>query len=82
LIPLNQIAKQSLSATVVERAKELVGENNVNLALDLVGCDDEVESAIRFVFGQTLICKDAAAAKRVTFDRSINARSVTLDGDS
>lgn len=35
-----------------------------------------------FVFGGTLICDDAQAAKTVTFNRDISVKSVTLEGDS
>ena len=34
-----------------------------------------------YVFGSTLICKDAAVAKLVTFDKRVNLKSVTFDGD-
>ena len=36
---------------------------------------------MRYVFGNTLICNDSAAAKRVTFDKTIRQRTVTLEGD-
>ena len=50
-------------------------------ALSLVGYPDEVAEAIAFVFNDTLICDDAAAAQAVTFARNVGVRSVTLDGD-
>jgi structural maintenance of chromosome 2 len=34
-----------------------------------------------YVFGDTLICDDAESAKRVTFSKEVNVKSVTLDGD-
>ncbi len=36
---------------------------------------------MNFVFGNTLVCKDSEAAKRVTFDQAVRARSVTLEGE-
>lgn len=36
---------------------------------------------MEWIFGNTLICEDAATAKRVTFDNRIRMKSVTLDGD-
>ncbi|KAH8551063.1 SMCs flexible hinge [Umbelopsis sp. PMI_123] len=36
---------------------------------------------MEWVFGNTLICKDAESAKRVTFDKSVRMKSVTIDGD-
>ena len=59
----------------------MVGAANVNLALSLIDFDPELQAAMAFVFGSTLVCQDAAAAKKVTFDKTIGARSVTLDGD-
>jgi len=40
-----------------------------------------VASAIAYVFSDNLICADADAAKRVTFNRDVGVRSVTLAGD-
>lgn len=53
----------------------------MDLALSLVGSDDEVTQAMNYVFGSTLICKDPQVAKLVTFDKRVNLRSVTYDGD-
>ncbi len=33
------------------------------------------------VFGGTFICDDTESAKKVTFDKRVNQRSVTLEGD-
>lgn len=54
----------------------------VRLALTLVGHPAEVENAMTYVFGNTLICDDAESAKAVTFSGLVGTtRSVTLDGD-
>lgn len=81
IIPLNKISKQSLDERVVQAAEDKVGSDNVTLALSLVGYDEELESAMNFVFGNTLVCKDSESAKTVTFSQDIRARSVTLEGD-
>ncbi|RMX39519.1 hypothetical protein pdam_00006145, partial [Pocillopora damicornis] len=70
-IPLNKIASRTLSNDVVKRAESLVGKDNVNLALSLVGYDEEVKAAMAYVFGTTF----------VTYDPKVQARSVTLGGD-
>ena len=36
---------------------------------------------MEYVFGNTLICTDADTAKRVTFDKNVRTKSVTLEGD-
>ncbi|OAJ38964.1 hypothetical protein BDEG_22854 [Batrachochytrium dendrobatidis JEL423] len=54
----------------------------VQLALDLVGSDEELAVVMDYVFGSTLVCKDTATAKLVTFDNGVRLRSVTYDGDT
>eukprot|EP01135_Chromosphaera_perkinsii_P010662 Nk52_evm62s2192 gene=Nk52_evmTU62s2192 len=81
ILPLNKISSQMAPANAVALAKKEVGANNVNIALSLVGYDHEVEAAMKYVFGKTLICKDMESAKQVTFNKNINLKSVTLEGD-
>ncbi|KIJ53254.1 hypothetical protein M422DRAFT_222637 [Sphaerobolus stellatus SS14] len=80
IIPLNKISAFRASAAKLAAAKK-IGSDKVNLALSLVGFDDEVASAMAYVFGDTLICDDAESAKAVTFNPSVGLKSVTLDGD-
>ncbi|MBA0821160.1 hypothetical protein Goarm_018033, partial [Gossypium armourianum] len=40
-----------------------VGKENAKLALSLVGYDEELESAMEYVFGATFVCKTTDAAK-------------------
>lgn len=80
IIPLNKIAAFKASAEKIGAAKSLV-PGKVDLALSLIGYDEEVVSAMQYVFGSTLICHDAEAAKKVTFDPSVRMKSVTLEGD-
>ncbi|ORX55008.1 RecF/RecN/SMC protein [Hesseltinella vesiculosa] len=80
LIPLNKIQGFRVSAEKLATAKRLA-PGKVDLALSLVGCDDEVQVAMDWIFGSTLVCQDAETAKRVTFDNSVRVKSVTLDGD-
>jgi structural maintenance of chromosome 2 len=81
IIPLNKIAAFKASAEKIATAQK-VAPGKVDLALSLVGYDDEVSTAIDYVFGNTLICADAATAKRVTFDPAVRMKSITLEGDS
>lgn len=80
IIPLNKINAFRMSAEKVAAAQK-IAPGKVNLALDLVGYDDEVSTAMAYVFGDVLVCKDKESAKAVTFNKAINARCVTLDGD-
>lgn len=80
IIPLNKISAFRASAEKIGAAKNLA-PGKVDLALSLIGYDEEVSAAMEYVFGNTLICQDADTAKRVTFDPSVRMKSVTLDGD-
>lgn len=53
----------------------------MDLALSLVGYDHEVEPAMKWIFGNTFVCRDAETAKRVTFANDIRLKSVTFNGD-
>lgn len=80
IIPLNKISAFRASADKIGAAQKLA-PGKVDLALSLIGYDDEVSAAMDYVFGSTLVCEDADTAKRVTFDPSVRLKSVTLEGD-
>ncbi|KAL9936516.1 hypothetical protein V8E36_004584 [Tilletia maclaganii] len=80
LIPLNKISPFVASAQRLGAAQR-IAPGKVELALNLIGYEDEVSKAMEFVFGDTLICEDADTAKAVTFDNAVRLKSVTLDGD-
>ncbi|KAF2663703.1 chromosomes protein 2 structural maintenance [Microthyrium microscopicum] len=80
IIPLDKIAAFRASSEKVGAAQNLA-PGKVDLALSLVGFEDEVNAAMEYVFGSTLICDDAETAKKVTFDPAVRMKSVTLEGD-
>ncbi|KAH3683201.1 hypothetical protein WICPIJ_005814 [Wickerhamomyces pijperi] len=80
IIPLNKINAWSIPQRSVDLAKELF-PNKVESALNLIGFEQEVSKAMEYIFGQTLICQDADTASKVTYNKQIGARSVTLEGD-
>ncbi|ORY00671.1 RecF/RecN/SMC [Clohesyomyces aquaticus] len=80
IIPLNKIAAFRASAQKIGAAQK-IAPGKVDLALSLIGYDDEVTAAMEYVFGSTLVCEDAETAKRVTFDPAVRMKSVTLEGD-
>ncbi|RFU28288.1 hypothetical protein B7463_g8052, partial [Scytalidium lignicola] len=81
IIPLNKISTFRASAQKIGAAQK-IAPGKVNLALSLVGYDEEVTAAMEYVFGNTLICEDAETAKKVTFDPAVRMKSITLEGDS
>ncbi|EXJ58024.1 structural maintenance-chromosome 2 [Cladophialophora yegresii CBS 114405] len=80
IIPLNKISAFRASAEKVGAAQR-IAPGKVDLALSLIGYEDEVSAAMDYVFGTTLICQDAETAKKVTFDQAVRLKSVTLEGD-
>lgn len=80
IIPLDKIAAFKASSEKVGAAQKLA-PGKVDLALSLIGFEDEVNAAMEYVFGSTLICDDSSTAKSVTFDPSVRMKSVTLEGD-
>ncbi|CAD1781801.1 similar to Saccharomyces cerevisiae YFR031C SMC2 Subunit of the condensin complex [Maudiozyma barnettii] len=80
IIPLNRIATRVVNEKVLKTAKS-IAPGSVDLALNLIGYEEEVSKAMKFIFGGSLICKDAETAKKVTFNPNVRTRSITLDGD-
>jgi structural maintenance of chromosome 2 len=80
IIPLNKISAFRASAEKVGAAQR-IAPGKADLALSLIGYDQEVSAAMDYVFGTTLICQDADTAKKVTFDPAVRLKSVTLEGD-
>ena len=80
IVPLDKIDARRAPADKVKAAQKLA-PGKVNLAVTLIGYEHEVEKAMEFVFGNTLIAADASTAERVTFDPSVRLKSATLEGD-
>jgi len=80
IIPLDKITASRAAADRVNAAQSLA-PGKVHLAVNLIGYEHEVEKAMEYVFGNTLIAADASTAKKVTFDPSVRLKSVTLEGD-
>ncbi|NWT01268.1 SMC2 protein, partial [Mionectes macconnelli] len=81
IIPLTKISARCVQPNTVKLAQSLVGHDNLHLALALVAYEPELQKAMEYVFGTTLICNNMDNAKKVTFDKRIMTRTVTLDGD-
>ncbi|KZO91923.1 condensin complex subunit SMC2 [Calocera viscosa TUFC12733] len=80
IIPLNKINQPKIPTEKLNAANK-IAPGKVNVALSLVGYENEVKAAMSYVFGDTLICADSASAQAVTFARQVGMKSVTLEGD-
>ncbi|KAI3693000.1 hypothetical protein L6452_32826 [Arctium lappa] len=81
IVPLNKIQSHPVPPRVQNAAVKLVGKGNAEVALSLVGYDDELQSAMEYVFGSTFVCKTGDVAREVAFNRQVSTPSVTLEGD-
>ncbi|KAH6573873.1 hypothetical protein BASA60_005833 [Batrachochytrium salamandrivorans] len=81
ILPLNKISAFKIQAERIRNASNLA-PGKVELALRLVGFDEELINVMDYIFGSTLICKDPETAKLVTFNKGVGMRSVTYDGDT
>ena len=80
IIPLNKVQASTISPDVLKTATKTVGDRG-QLALQLVGYDKEVEAAIKYALGKTMVCNDVEAAKACSFTEGIRTKAVTLTGD-
>ncbi|MBZ3872149.1 Structural maintenance of chromosomes protein 2 [Sciurus carolinensis] len=81
IIPLNKISARCIAPETLRVAQNLVGPDNVHVALSLVEYKPELQKAMEFVFGTTFVCDSMDNAKKVAFDKRIMTRTVTLGGD-
>ena len=80
IIPLNKIDARVATESQIARASQLSG-GDAKLAVSLVTSDDEVQNVMAYVFGKAFVCKDAATARRVAFDKGVLTNCVTVEGD-
>lgn len=80
IVPLNKVVSKTLPPNTIAAAGKLVGDK-AQPAIELVGYDEELSAAMKYVFGTTFVCQDAASAKKLAFTKEVNTRCVTLDGD-
>lgn len=80
-IPLNKVSSNVIPYEIVKLAQDLVGRENCVPAVDLIDYPEEVAPAMKYLFGGVFICRDMNVAKQVTFNRNINKKSYTLEGD-
>ncbi|ELK26478.1 Structural maintenance of chromosomes protein 2 [Myotis davidii] len=81
IIPLNKISATCIAPETLRVAQNLVGPNNVHVALSLVEYKPELQKAMEFVFGTTFVCDNMDNAKKVAFDKRIMTRTVTRGGE-
>lgn len=78
IIPLNKILARTIPPDKLDKAEKITN-NQAKLAIELLDYPNELYSAISFVFGGTIVCKNIEHAKEVAY--KVGLPSVTLEGD-
>lgn len=85
-IPLNRVQYSKIPSDKINRAQQIANKIDNGTAFTAVSCihveDDTVMPAIQYAFGSVFICNTPDVAKKITFNKDIRIRSVTLDGDA
>ena len=81
IIPLDKVMPKKVSSAACDMASNMAKDLNTTAqpAIELVGFDEEVRSAIEYVFGSTLVVDGMKAANSIC--DATKTRTVTLDGD-
>lgn len=81
IIPLDKVQARSISDTVSKRASTIAESMKATAspAIELVGFDEEVRTAMEYVFGSSLVVDDTKVANRICDETK--TRTVTLEGD-
>lgn len=81
IIPLDKIQSRQIPESSCRKANEIASSMQATAqpAIELVGFDEEVRSAIEYVFGSTIIVDGMKAANHIC--DATKTRTVTLEGD-
>lgn len=81
IIPLDKIHPRHISANATQRAEQIAQslKSTATPAIELVGFDEEVRSAVEYVFGSSIVVDGMKAANQIC--DAIKTRTVTLEGD-
>jgi structural maintenance of chromosome 2 len=81
IIPLDKIQPRSVTNAACGEATKIAKSMDSSAwpAIELVGFDEEVRSAIEYVFGSSIVVDGAKAANKIC--DATKTRTVTLDGD-
>ena len=79
LIPLNKISYKKIDENKIKKIEEETN-NEAQLALNLIEYNKEFDSAMRYIFGQTIICSTSEIARKIAYG-NYKIKCVNLDGD-
>jgi structural maintenance of chromosome 2 len=81
IIPLDKIQPRHIGANATKRAEDIALplKAAANPAIELVGFDEEIRSAVEYVFGSSFVVDSTKAANQIC--DATKTRTVTLEGD-
>ena len=79
LLPLDKVYSKPIAEEKIESARN-ISKGGAVLALDLIEYDEAIEPAMRFVFGNILVCNTSQIAEEIAFGK-IKVKCVNLEGD-
>ena len=79
LLPLDKVYSKPISQDKIESANN-ISKGGAKLALDLIEYDAELEPAMKFVFGNVLVCNTSQIAEEIAFGK-VKVKCVNLEGD-
>jgi structural maintenance of chromosome 2 len=81
IIPLDKIQGRRVTGGAADKARSIAQSMNAGAwpAIELVGFDEEVQTAMEYVFGSSIVVDGAKAANQIC--DATKTRTVTLDGD-
>ncbi|CAI5759037.1 unnamed protein product [Candida verbasci] len=80
IIPLDKVNSKSIDQNTQRKVRQITPDK-ADVAINFIQYDHDLQPAMQYIFGNTFVCNDPDTAKAVTFDPSIRARSITLEGD-
>ena len=79
LLPLDKVYSKPITEDKIESANN-ISKGGAVLALDLIEYEKELEPAMKFVFGNVLVCNTSQIAEEIAFGK-IKVKCVNLEGD-
>ena len=79
LLPLDKVYSKPITQDKLDNAN-IISKGGAVLALDLIEYDGELEPAMKFVFGNILVCNTSQIAEEIAFGK-IKVKCVNLEGD-
>lgn len=73
-IPLDKIRVKPIN----ERFRNL--GDNIKLVVDVIECDPQIEPALHYAVGDTVVCDSIDTARNLCFDQNERVKAVTLSG--